>query len=88
MRTLLDLLRDDAWNGVQGILDTIGAAVTFLYLAYWSLSRVRWWTYDQYYEHVRWRLFGLPPGFDEAATLTVKVVGTSRQRADAPGPTQ
>lgn len=86
MKTLLDLLRDPAWNGVQGLLALAG---TFVGLAYWFAARwskVADWFYDQYYEHIRWRLYGPPPGFDEAAALTVKVVGTSRQRADTPGP--
>lgn len=82
MNTLLDLLRDDAWNGVQGILEVVGAIAAVWYLARWSASRVYWWTYDQYYEHVYWRLYGPPPGFDEAATLTVKVVGAVKTRPD------
>ncbi len=82
MKTLLELLRDDAWNGVQGILDLVGAMVAVWFFARLLASRAYWWTYDQYYERVHWRLYGPHPGFDESATLTVKVVGAVKTRPD------
>lgn len=79
------MLRDDAWGGVEGILELVGAIVVVWYFARRSVSRVYWWTYDQYYEHVHWRLYGPPRGFDEAVTLTAKVAGSIHIHRDGNG---
>ena len=73
---LLDLLRDDAWNGISGLLAVAGAIALLARAVPQRTRLITSWLYDRYYEHVRWRLYGPPCGFDEAATLTVKVVGT------------
>ena len=85
MKTLLDILRDDAWSGVQGILALAGAALVLLRFGLGLVPRVYWWWYDLYYEHVYWRLYGPPPGFNETATLTVKVVGVTQIYRDGSG---
>lgn len=81
MKALLDLLRDDAWNGISGLVAVAGAIMILVRHALRYVPHVLDWLYDQYYEHVHWRL--TPPREGLArASLRVKVVGVVKVRPD------